>query len=106
MDKRRRRPFRVVAVAIPPGEVRAYDSTEWCDAIVAVERGELELECVSGGRRRFGSGSLIWLCDLPLRALRSTGCDPVLLVAVFRGDAFARPRVSLRLDARPHRRLL
>jgi predicted enzyme related to lactoylglutathione lyase len=96
--------FCVRAVTIAPGDERPYDAAEWCDAIVSVERGELELECVSGARRRFGRGSLIWLCDLPLRALRSTGSDPVLLVAVSRGDDFAPPRVSLRLDTRSSRK--
>jgi predicted enzyme related to lactoylglutathione lyase len=100
----RRRSFCVKAVTIAPGAERAYDAAEWCDAIVSVERGELELECVSGGRRRFGRGSLIWLCDLPLRALRSTSTDSVLLVAVSRGDEFAHPRVSLRLDTRSSRK--
>jgi predicted enzyme related to lactoylglutathione lyase len=100
----RRRSFRVKAVTIPPGDERRYDAGEWCDAIVSVERGELELECASGARRRFGRGSLIWLCDLPLRALRSTGPDAVLLVAVSRGDEFAPAGVSLRLDTRPSRK--
>jgi len=84
----RRRPFCVKAVTIPPGDEREYDASEWCDAIVSVERGELELECLSGGRRRFGGGSLIWLCDLPLRSLRNTGPDAVLLIAVSRSDDF------------------
>jgi predicted enzyme related to lactoylglutathione lyase len=92
--------FCVKAVTIAPGDEHLYDAAEWCDAIVSVERGELELECVSGGRRRFGRGSLIWLCDLPLRTLRSTGTDSVRLVAVSRGDELAPPRVSLRLDTR------
>ena len=104
MNGRPRCSFRVKAVTIASGEERAYDAAEWCDAIVSVERGELELECVSGSRRRFGRGSLMWLCDLPLRALRSTGSDSVLLVAVSRSDEFAPPRVSLRLDTRPSRK--
>jgi hypothetical protein len=96
--------FSVTAVTISPGEERPYDAAEWCDAIVSVERGELELECVSGACRRFGRGSLIWLCDLPLRTLRSTGTDSVRLVAVSRGDEFAPRRVSLRLDTRSSRK--
>jgi predicted enzyme related to lactoylglutathione lyase len=95
--------FGVRAISIAPGDVRPYDAAEWCDAIVSVERGELELECVSGGCRRFRHGSLIWVCDLPLRSLRSTGPDSVLLVAVSRSDEFAPPRVSLRLDTPPSR---
>jgi hypothetical protein len=96
--------FCVKAVTIAPGAERPYDPAEWCDAIVSVERGEVELECASGARRRFGSGSLIWLCDMPLRALHSTGAEPVLLVAVSRSDELMRRRVSLRLDTRPSRR--
>jgi predicted enzyme related to lactoylglutathione lyase len=92
--------FCARAVTIAPGDERPYDAAEWCDAIVSVERGELELECVSGACQRFERGSLLWLCDLPLRALRSTGRDPLLLVAVSRSDELTPPRVSLRLDTR------
>ena len=92
--------FRVRVVTIAPGEERAYHAAEWRDAIVAVERGELELECVSGSRRRFGRGSVVWLCGLPLRALRNTGRESVLLVAVSRErtDEFGPGSVSVRLD--------
>jgi len=94
--------FRVRVVTVAPGEERAYDDAEWCDSIVAVERGELELECTSGGRRRFESGSVLWLCGLSLRALRSAGRESVLLVAVSRerGDEFVPSGVSVRLDKR------
>jgi predicted enzyme related to lactoylglutathione lyase len=98
------RSFCVKAVTIAPGGERPYDAAEWCDAIVSVERGEVELECASGARRRFGSGSLIWLCDMPLRALHSTGAESVLLVAVSRSDELMARRVSLRLDTRSSRK--
>ena len=92
--------FRARVVTVAPGEERTYDAAEWRDSIVAVERGELELECTSGGRRRFERGSVLWLCGLPLRALRSTGRESVLLVAVCRAgcDEFAPAGVSVRLD--------
>ena len=96
--------FRVRAVTIAPGGERPYAAAEWCDAIVSVERGELELECVSGTCQRFEQGSLLWLCDLPLRSLRSSGPDSVLLVAVSRCDEFASAGVSLRLDTPPSRK--
>jgi uncharacterized protein len=96
--------FCARAVTIAPGDARPYDAVEWCDAIVSVERGELELECVSGACQRFERGSLLWLCDLPLRALRSTGPDPLLLVAVCRSDEFVPAGVSLRLDTPPSRK--
>ena len=90
--------FRVRAITIAPGSERPYEAAEWCDAIVSVERGELELERVGGGRCQFGRGSLIWLCDLPVRALRSSGRESLLLLAVSRSDDFASAGVSLRLD--------
>jgi quercetin dioxygenase-like cupin family protein len=100
--------FRVRVVTVAPGEERTYDAAEWCDSIVAVERGELELECMSGRRRRFGPGSVLWLRALPLRALHCTGRESVLLVAVsrHRGDEFAPAGVSLRLDTHLKRRLM
>jgi predicted enzyme related to lactoylglutathione lyase len=104
VDGRRHRLFRVRAVTIAPEDVRPYDPEEWHDAIVSVEEGELELECVSGSCRRFPSGSTLWLCDLPLRVLRCAGRERVLLVAVSRCDEFQPARVSLRLDTPPSRK--
>jgi hypothetical protein len=54
------------------------------DAIVVVERGELEVECRSGTLRRFGRGSMITIARLPIAHLRSVGADPLVLVAVLR----------------------
>jgi quercetin dioxygenase-like cupin family protein len=76
--------FEVRAVGVEPGGHRIYHAAEWGDAIVVVESGEIELECVGGTRRRFRRGDLLWLADLPLRALHNTGQDPVLLVTVSR----------------------
>ncbi|MGH2970359.1 MAG: hypothetical protein ACRDK0_15055, partial [Solirubrobacteraceae bacterium] len=71
-------------VAVAPGRARAYDEAEWSDALVVVERGEIELECMAGGRRRFACGDVLWLSGLPLRALHNLGREPALLVAVTR----------------------
>jgi hypothetical protein len=79
--------FEAKLVTLAPGEERSYDAREWNDAVVAVEQGDLELECLSGACRRFAAGSVLWLSDLPLRALRNTGLDSVLLVAVSREHA-------------------
>ena len=40
--------FDVRAVAIASGSARAYDAADWRDALVVVERGEIELECRGG----------------------------------------------------------
>ena len=83
--------FQVRRIVVDCGGERTYDETEWLDAIVVVERGEIELECTRGGRRRFCAGDVLWLVGLPLRALHCCGTDPAVLLAVSREgtDEFA-----------------
>lgn len=76
--------FRLRAVAVEVGGGRIYNEAEWRDALVVVARGEIELESVGGDSRRFASGSVLCLAGLPLRALRSRGTEPAVLVAVSR----------------------
>lgn len=76
--------FRLRVVAVAAGGERPFDEAEWRDAIVVVERGEIELECLGGGRQRFGRGDVLWLVGLPLRALQNPGREPAVLVAVSR----------------------
>jgi quercetin dioxygenase-like cupin family protein len=76
--------FDVRVVQLPPGAERASHEAEWRDALVVVDRGEIELDCVGGSRRRFGSGAVLWLDGLPLRALRNPGAEPAVIVAVSR----------------------
>ena len=71
-------------VVLNPGDRRPYDQDEWDDALVIVKRGEVDLECRSGGRMRFIAGDMLWLTGLPLRALRNPGPEPVVLVAISR----------------------
>jgi hypothetical protein len=75
---------RARLVALAPGEERAYTEAEWRGALVVVERGTIELECVVGRRWRFEQGAVLWLAGLPLRALRNAGSGPALLSAVSR----------------------
>ena len=74
-------------LVLDPGARRAYDETEWHDALVVVKRGELDVECRAGARMRFVAGDMLWLTGLPLRALTNEGLEPVVLVSVSR-----RPR--------------
>jgi hypothetical protein len=76
--------LEVREIGVAPASSRPYREAEWVDALVLVERGEIELECLSGGRRRFGRGDVLWLVGLPLRALHNRGPEPALLVAVSR----------------------
>jgi hypothetical protein len=76
--------FELELVAVEPGATRPYRDADWWDSLVVVERGQVELECVRGGRRRFVEGAVMWLAGLPLVALHNPGPEPVLLAAVSR----------------------
>jgi hypothetical protein len=76
--------FRLHVVAVAPGTARPYEAAEWRDALVVVERGEIELETARDGCRHYVSGDVLWLAGLPLRALRNRGDEPAVLVGVSR----------------------
>jgi hypothetical protein len=76
--------FELWSVTLEPGQTLRYDEADWRDAIVAVDGGALELECLSGRRQRFARGDLLWLDGVPLRALRNPGRAPALLTVVAR----------------------
>ena len=78
----------VRSVTLAAGCERPYEQSEWADAIVLVQQGEIELECLGGTRSCFGTGALLCFDSLPLRTLRNAGGEPALLIAVsrFPGD--------------------
>lgn len=76
--------FERWALVLAPGAVRPYDEAEWRDALVVVERGELEVAARCGRRVPFACGAVVWLTGLPVRALCNTGQEATLLVAVAR----------------------
>ena len=76
--------FELELVSVEPGATRPYRDADWWDALVVVEHGQVELECVRGGRRRFDAGAVLWLAGLPLVALHNPGPEPALLAAVSR----------------------
>jgi hypothetical protein len=78
------REFAVREVRIPPGDERPFDDDEWRDAIVVIEAGEIELECVEGSRYGFRPGDVLFLIGLPLRSIHNPGIAPVLLTAATR----------------------
>jgi len=78
------RAFERREIRFAPGSERAYEGAEWRDAIVVVERGEIELEGLHGGRISFASGAVLFLCGLPLRLLRNRGAVPAVLSAISR----------------------
>jgi hypothetical protein len=81
--------YERLVVILAPGQARAYDAAEWRGAIVVVERGQIELECLDGSRYRFRRGDVLWLDGLPLRALHNHGSTCAVLAAVSRRGAAA-----------------
>jgi hypothetical protein len=81
-------------IRLPLGGERPYDQSEWEDELVIVVCGTLELEGLSGRRWRFSRGAILWLTDLPLRALHNAGDEAAILMAV------SRP-ISSRTPTRP-----
>jgi hypothetical protein len=85
--------FRRWEVAFPPGSERAYDEAEWRDALVLVERGEIELECGPGEPGRFGPGAVLCLTGLELRFIRNPAREPTVLVAFSRAPQKDKRRI-------------
>jgi hypothetical protein len=84
LDRRVSPQFEIRQLAVPPRSIRAFPQAEWADSLVVVEHGSIELECLNGARRSFGSGDVLCLRRLPLRLLRNRGRLPVLLTAISR----------------------
>ena len=78
------RTFDLRLVSIPAGGARPFVAEDWDDALVVVEEGSVELECVRGGRRAFATGAVMFLTGLPLRTIHNPGTEPALLAAVSR----------------------
>jgi hypothetical protein len=85
--------FELLVITLAPGRVRLFAAAEWRDAIVVVERGEIELESRQGGRLRFARGAVMCLTGVPVRALRNRGSGTAVLSVVRRGAAPLRPAV-------------
>jgi quercetin dioxygenase-like cupin family protein len=76
--------FEMRVVVVDPGDTRAYRESDWRDALVVVERGEIQLEASGGGRRVFATGDVLCLVGLSLQAIHNRGLEPAVLVAVSR----------------------
>ena len=77
-------------VRLAAGDSRPHRDADWEGAIVVVEDGAIELECVRGGRRRFETGAVLWLSGVPLVAMHNPGPSPALVVAVWRRGGYGR----------------
>jgi hypothetical protein len=75
--------FRRRVVELAADEELRIDPSLWRDAIVFLDTGEIELECVAGECRRFSNGAM--LCLLPsVRVLRNCGAGRARLIAISR----------------------
>jgi quercetin dioxygenase-like cupin family protein len=72
--------FAVDVLVLGPGCVQPYHAADWHDVLVEIEDGHIELELHSGARHTLSAGDLLWLCDVPARALHN--CQPELAVIV------------------------
>ena len=73
--------FRVVLAS---GDSRPSRPEDWTGCLVLVERGTVEVDCGTGGRRSFVTGDLVALEWLPLRTIRNLGTAEARLLAVRR----------------------
>ncbi|MFP5069371.1 hypothetical protein ACLFMI_06865 [Pseudonocardia nantongensis] len=76
--------FRTRRVTLPPGGSRPHDEDEWRGALIIVDAGEIELCCRAGGRRGFGTGSVLWFTGLNLAAVRNPGPVDAVFRAITR----------------------
>ena len=71
-------------VRVEPGGSLPYEESDWRDAFVTVESGELEVEMTCGRSTFFQPGDRLWFQGLPLARLRNRGDVPTVLVAASR----------------------
>ena len=71
-------------IRLPAHSERAYDKSEWTDELVIVVCGTVDLEQLGGRRWRFEKGAILWLQELPLRALHNPTDATAILMAVAR----------------------
>ena len=75
--------FRRRVVELAADEELRIDLGVWRDAVVFLDTGEIELECVAGERRRFSMGAVLCLLP-PVRVLRNCGAGRARLIAISR----------------------
>jgi hypothetical protein len=76
--------FERQVITLAPGASLSLDETDWADALVLLESGEVDLEGRASCRVRLRAGAIFWLAGLPLRCLHNAGPEPAVLVAISR----------------------
>jgi hypothetical protein len=75
--------FRKRVIELGGDEELRVDDERWRDAIVFLQRGEVELECSAGVRRRFAAGAVLCLLP-PVRVVRNRAGEPARMIAISR----------------------
>jgi hypothetical protein len=91
--------FELRVLLIAPMGTRPYRGAEWRDALVVVERGEVELEGHDGTLWPFEEGAILWLAGLPVRALHNRRPDVAILAAAARRQRARDPGAKHALTA-------
>ena len=73
---------RVITIGV--GDHVLQSDEDWRGELVVVERGELDLELVSGRHCHFDEGAVLWLDGLRICVMHNPGRVPTVLVAVSR----------------------
>jgi len=84
LGKRCPESFRLSTVILQPGDAVEWQPSEWANALIVVERGELEVELRSGTRAWFREGAILVLAGLSVRQVRNRGGEPLVLSALSR----------------------
>jgi quercetin dioxygenase-like cupin family protein len=75
--------FRRRVVELAPDDELHIDAAAWRDAIIFLDSGDVEVECVVGERRRFSKGAVLCLVP-PVRLLRNCGGDRARMIVISR----------------------
>jgi hypothetical protein len=76
--------FEREVVVIRPGCRRTYRASDWRDAIVLVDQGQVLVEREGRAGFRFGPGHLLCLGGLGVQAIYNPGPEPAVLISVKR----------------------
>ncbi len=76
--------FRLRTRVLEAGKELPFRPSEWDDALVVVEIGELEIECWSGASAGFRQGAVLEFAGLTPRCLRNPGDGPLILSVLSR----------------------
>ena len=86
--------FQLRTLTLQPADAIDFRPADWADAVVVVERGELQIECRTGQRATFPQGAVLVFDGIPLRRLGNAGRSPLVLSALSRSgvvDEVVRP---------------